>query len=100
MNLLIVLLLVLLSLFSIGGLSHENSTPEDVNIGAIFSFGTINGRVANISMHAAVEDVNSDPSILGGRRLLLSTHDSNYSGFLGIIGGTYTVILTSLPSFV
>ncbi|KAK6121239.1 hypothetical protein DH2020_045013 [Rehmannia glutinosa] len=38
-------------------------------------------------MNAAVEDVNSDPSVLGGRKLVLSTHDSNYSGFLGIIGG-------------
>ncbi|GFP95067.1 glutamate receptor 3.2 [Phtheirospermum japonicum] len=38
-------------------------------------------------MNAAVEDVNSDPSFLHGRKLVLSTHDSNYSGFLGIIGG-------------
>ncbi|KAG8364025.1 hypothetical protein BUALT_Bualt19G0083300 [Buddleja alternifolia] len=80
-------LVVFLSFLYIGGLSEEDSRPDDVHIGAIFSFGTINGRVAKIAMNAAVEDVNSDPSILGGSKLVLSTHDSNYSGFLGIIGG-------------
>lgn len=57
-----------------------------INIGSILSFGTINGRVAKIAMNAAVEDVNSDSSVLGGRKLVLSMHDSNYSGFLGIMG--------------
>ncbi|KAK6159707.1 hypothetical protein DH2020_003088 [Rehmannia glutinosa] len=86
MNLLWVLLL-LSSLFN-WGISDEISTrPEVVNIGAIFSFGTINGKVAKIAMKAAVEDVNSDPNILGRTKILLSMHDSNYSGFLGIIGG-------------
>ncbi|KAL3651509.1 hypothetical protein CASFOL_004511 [Castilleja foliolosa] len=68
-------------------LSTEVFSAKDVNIGAIFSFSTITGRVAKIAMNAAVEDVNSDPSFLHGRKLILSTHDSNHSGFLGIIGG-------------
>ncbi|GFP80446.1 glutamate receptor 3.2 [Phtheirospermum japonicum] len=38
-------------------------------------------------MKAAVEDINSNPNILKGSKLVLSMHDSNYSGFLGIIGG-------------
>ncbi|XP_031106648.1 glutamate receptor 3.2-like [Ipomoea triloba] len=59
---------------------------DDVNIGAIFSFGTTNGQVARIAMSAAVKDINSDPTILGGRKLNLYMHDSNYSGFLGIVG--------------
>ncbi|XP_057775850.1 glutamate receptor 3.2 isoform X2 [Salvia miltiorrhiza] len=78
---------VLLSLLCIGGLAEEDSNTDDINIGAIFSFNTINGGVSKIGMEAAVEDVNSDPTILGGRKLVLSTHDSNFSGFLGIIGG-------------
>ncbi|KAI3445539.1 hypothetical protein Pfo_002204 [Paulownia fortunei] len=78
---------VLLSSLFTWGVSGEVSRPDVVNIGAIFSFGSINGRVAKIAMNAAVEDVNSDPSILGGSKLVLSMHDSNYSGFLGIIGG-------------
>ncbi|KAL2459910.1 Glutamate receptor 3.2 [Abeliophyllum distichum] len=79
--------LVPLSILFIGGFSEEVSRPDDLKIGAIFSFGTINGRVAKIAMNAAVEDVNSDPNILGTSKLVLSTYDSNYSGFLGIIGG-------------
>lgn len=82
---------MLLFLLFIGGFSEEDSNPDVVNIGSIFSFSTINGRVAKIAMNAAVEDVNSDPSILGGKKLLLSTQDANYSGFLGIIGGTYMI---------
>ncbi|KAL3639369.1 hypothetical protein CASFOL_017276 [Castilleja foliolosa] len=61
-------------------------SAKDVNIGAIMTFGSINGRVAKFAMNAAVEDVNSDPSFLHGKKLVLSRHDSNYSGFLGIIG--------------
>ncbi|KAK4476802.1 hypothetical protein RD792_015962 [Penstemon davidsonii] len=83
---------VVVSLFLIinnngGVFSVENSRPSVVNIGAIFSFGTITGRVAKIAMNAAIEDVNSDPNLGGSSKLVLSIHDSNYSGFLGIIGG-------------
>ncbi|KAL0357245.1 UNVERIFIED_CONTAM: Glutamate receptor 3.2 [Sesamum calycinum] len=81
-------LLVLCSCLFVGGFSADKvSRPEFVKIGSIFSFGTISGKVAKIAMKAAVEDVNSDPTFLGGTKLVLSMHDSNYSGFLGIIGG-------------
>jgi len=62
---------------------------EDVHVGAIFSLDTINGRVSKFAMEAAVADINSDPSILGGRTLSLQIHDSNYSGFLSIMGGKF-----------
>lgn len=45
--------------------------------------------VAKIAMKAAEEDVNSDPAVLGGTKLAISMHDSNYSGFLGILGGNF-----------
>ncbi|CAA0824793.1 Glutamate receptor 3.2 [Striga hermonthica] len=81
-------LVLLLSLLLTEGLSSERiSRPDVIKIGAIFTFGTINGKVAKIAMNAAVNDINSNPDILGGTKLLLSMHDSNYSGFLGIIGG-------------
>lgn len=76
----------LFSLFNMG-FSAEASSRDAVNIGAIFSLGTIHGKVAKIAMAAAAEDVNSDPTILGGSKLVLSVYDSNFSGFLGIIGG-------------
>ncbi|KAG6406354.1 hypothetical protein SASPL_133954 [Salvia splendens] len=62
------------------------SAEDAINIVAIFSLGTINGKVAKIAMAAATADVNSDPTILGASKLLLSVYDSNFSGFLGIIG--------------
>lgn len=63
------------------------SETDTVNIGAILNFKTINGKVSTIAMKTAVDDVNSDPSILPGRRLSLSFHDANFSGFLSIVGG-------------
>ncbi|PSS12149.1 Glutamate receptor 3.2 like [Actinidia chinensis var. chinensis] len=66
-----------------GAFSEE---AEFVNVGAIFTFSTINAKVAEIAMNAAMEDVNSDPSVLGGKKLAIRMHDSNYSGFLSIIG--------------
>lgn len=80
-----ILWLVPLFILLLGGFSLQ--VPEAINIGSIFSFDTVNGKVAKIAMNAAVEDINLDSSVLGGRKLVLSTHDSNYSGFLSIIGG-------------
>lgn len=75
-------LILFTSSFSQGALSPGGT----VNVGAIFTFGSINGRVAKIAMEAAEDDINSDPSLLGGRKLSINMHDSNFSGFLGIIG--------------
>ncbi|KAL7119738.1 hypothetical protein ACP275_02G080500 [Erythranthe tilingii] len=86
MKLLVFLSLLFSSLFPIA-FAHQISRPTYVRIGSIFSLGTINGRVSKIAMNAAVEDVNSDPTFLGGTKISLSIYDSNYSGFLGIIGG-------------
>ncbi|KAJ4963053.1 hypothetical protein NE237_022992 [Protea cynaroides] len=78
---------ILLALvFHFGVFSNGLPRPAVVNIGSIFTFSSTNGKVAKIAMQAAVEDVNSDPSFLGGSKLQLSLHDSNFSGFLGIIG--------------
>lgn len=38
-------------------------------------------------MEAAVEDINSNPSVLGGTKLNVISLDSNSSGFLGIVEG-------------
>ncbi|XP_010690549.2 glutamate receptor 3.2 [Beta vulgaris subsp. vulgaris] len=65
---------------------EDTSGSDKVNIGAIFTLGTINGKVSQIAMNAAVDDINSDPSILSGRTLFLDIHDSNYNGFLSIMG--------------
>nr|XP_023898716.1 glutamate receptor 3.2-like [Quercus suber]XP_023898717.1 glutamate receptor 3.2-like [Quercus suber] len=70
----------------IGIFSEGASRPDVVNVGAMFTFSTINGKVSRIAMKAAEDDINSDPSILGGTKLSILMHDPNFSGFLGIIG--------------
>lgn len=85
----IICILLLMSLFngssSIGYSTNVSTRPDVVNIGALFSFSSMIGRVAKIAVEAAIEDVNSDPAVLGGTKLKLTFHDTNYSGFLGII---------------
>ncbi|KAK4757151.1 hypothetical protein SAY87_007278 [Trapa incisa] len=73
-------------LVSLVASSQGQPSQDVVNVGAIFTFGSINGKVSKIAMKAAEADVNSDPTVLGGRKLSISMHDSNFSGFLGIIG--------------
>ncbi|KAJ0039930.1 hypothetical protein Pint_28730 [Pistacia integerrima] len=58
-----------------------------VNIGVLFSFNSTIGKVVKVSVDAAVEDVNSDPSILRGTKLKLTMQDTNYSGFLAMLEG-------------
>lgn len=80
--------LISIFIFCTGTSLGVAQNPDVVNIGAIFSFATINGQVSRIAMQAAQDDINSDPTVLGGRKLSIKMHDSNFSGFLGIMGGT------------
>lgn len=81
--------LILIVLYN--GYSSEgvNSTlpakPKVVNIGCILSFNTLVGKTTKVAVEAAVEDVNSNPDVLGGTKLNMITLDSNSSGFLGIV---------------
>ncbi|KAG2702987.1 hypothetical protein I3760_06G116500 [Carya illinoinensis] len=70
----------------IGAFTAGALRPNVVKVGAIFTFSTINGKVARIAMKAAEDDVNSDPINLGGTKLSILMHDSNFSGLLSIIG--------------
>ncbi|KAJ9146848.1 hypothetical protein P3X46_029069 [Hevea brasiliensis] len=81
-----VLWILVLMIFSNGlGVSGANKRPEFVNIGAILAFNSTIGKVARVAVQAAIDDVNSDPSILGGTKLRMKMQDTNDSGFLGII---------------
>ncbi|GLT54129.1 hypothetical protein SLA2020_273540 [Shorea laevis] len=63
-----------------------STRPNVINIGAIFSFNSSIGKVAKVVIEAAVEDVNSNPSVLKGTKLKLAMQDTKQSsGFLGII---------------
>ena len=43
--------------------------------------------MSKIALEVAVEDVNSDPTVLNGTKLKLTVHDSNSNGFLSIMEG-------------
>ncbi|CAM8987273.1 unnamed protein product [Rhodiola kirilowii] len=70
----------------VGVYSEKSTNSDSISIGAIIVRKSVNGRVSEIALNAAVNDVNSDPTILDGRKLSLSIHDSNYNGFLSIMG--------------
>jgi ionotropic glutamate receptor len=97
-----VLLLLVLMVFchgisSYGVVTNVSTRHDAVSIGAILSYQTIIGKVAKVAIEAAVEDVNSDPTVLSGTKIKLTMLDSNRSGFLGIVEGKFFV--TSLFCF-
>lgn len=68
--------------------SNHSTRPDSVNIGVLYSFNTTVGRIVKLAIEAAIEDANSDPSILGETRLqVVMQEDSKYRGFLSIAEG-------------
>ncbi|KAI8009094.1 Glutamate receptor 3.7 [Camellia lanceoleosa] len=76
--------LTLFILIILGG-SVYCERPSVVNVGAIFSFNSVIGRVAKAAMEAAASDINADPRILSGTELKLIREDTNCSVFMGSI---------------
>ncbi|TYJ47558.1 hypothetical protein E1A91_A02G198400v1 [Gossypium mustelinum] len=83
-----IILWLLASMIVCNGLplnANVSGRPAVVNIGAIFSFKTVIGKAAKIAIETAIEDVNSNPDILPGTKLILQMKDSNYSGFMAVV---------------
>ncbi|VFQ93596.1 unnamed protein product [Cuscuta campestris] len=60
--------------------------PEVVNVGCMLILTSPVGRVTKLAVETAVEEVNSSKqTVLGGRKLNITTLDSTASGFLGIV---------------
>lgn len=93
MNLIWVLVLILLVFsnghFSNGVSTNSSNRPAEVNIGSLFTFNSATGKVAKVAIEAAIEDVNSNPAILGGTKLNITMHDANFSGFLAMAEGKH-----------
>ncbi|KAF5735877.1 glutamate receptor 3.6-like isoform X3 [Tripterygium wilfordii] len=49
------------------------------------AFNSTIGKVAKIAIEAAIKDVNSNPSVLGGTKLKVKILDTKRSGFVGIM---------------
>lgn len=45
----------------------------------------------NVAIDAAVDDVNSNPSVLKGSKLVVTKSDTNCDGFLGTIEGIVSI---------
>lgn len=69
--------------------NSSSSRPSSVNVGALFTYDSFIGRAAKPAFMLAIGDVNADQSILRGTKLTVVFHDSNCSGFVGTIGGTF-----------
>ncbi|XP_021804508.1 glutamate receptor 3.6-like isoform X2 [Prunus avium] len=65
--------------------TNVTARPDTVNIGAIFPFDSVIGEIAKLAISIAVEDVNSDPKLLNGTKLILKIQNIKSSDFLGIV---------------
>ncbi|KAI7727760.1 hypothetical protein M8C21_013150, partial [Ambrosia artemisiifolia] len=65
--------------------SSSSRMPNVVNVGALFTIDSVIGRSVKPAVAAAIDDVNSSPTVLRGTNLNLILHDTNCSGFLGTI---------------
>ena len=72
-------------IFSNGVVTNISTRPSIVDVGAILTYKSTIGKVAKVAIEAAIEDVNSDPTVLAGTKIQLTMQDSNYDGFLGIV---------------
>ncbi|KAL8126956.1 glutamate receptor 3.3-like [Apium graveolens] len=82
------LLLLFFGVLSNGVISENvnSSRPAIVNIGAVFTFDSTIGKSSYFAIRQAVDDVNSNFSVLHGTKLHVEMRNSNCSGFHGIIG--------------
>lgn len=65
--------------------SVHSEKPDAVNIGAVFTFDSVIGRVAKSAIEIAVSDINANPRILNGTHLKLIMEDASCDAFLGSI---------------
>lgn len=81
------MMLVLSLLLYPNGISKSLAArPPVVNIGSILQLNSTTGGVAAVAINAALEDINSDPTVLNGTTLKVETKDTNcFDGFLGMV---------------
>ena len=70
-----------------GNITASNSRPSLVSVGSLFTLNSVIGRSVHPAIVAAIDDVNSDSTVLSGTKLNLILGDTNCSGFVGTIEG-------------
>ncbi|ESQ45364.1 hypothetical protein EUTSA_v10010111mg [Eutrema salsugineum] len=82
----LLLLLIVCDAVPLQGLTtNVSARPQVVNIGSVFTFTSLIGRVIKVAMEAAVEDVNANPSVLNNTQLRIIMHDTKFNGFMSIM---------------
>ncbi|KAL3845036.1 hypothetical protein ACJIZ3_002439 [Penstemon smallii] len=81
----VLLLLALFESYSFWVYASQSTRPNVLKIGSILTFDSVIGKVAKVAIEAAVDDVNSNPSILKDTKLIVAMIDSHFSGFSSII---------------
>lgn len=71
----------------------QNGNSSVVNVGALFTFDSYIGRSLAPAIRAAVDDVNSDSTILKDKKINLVVQDTNCSGFIGTVEGISSLFL-------
>jgi ionotropic glutamate receptor len=95
------LMLLVFSLFLLPNGIRKSlaARPSVVSIGSILQLNSTTGGVSDVAIHAAVDDINSDPTVLNGTMLRVDTRDTNCDdGFLGMVQGTPSLI--PIPFFI
>nr|GMC85451.1 glutamate receptor 3.6-like [Ipomoea batatas] len=65
--------------------STLSARPSVVNIGCILTLTSNVGKITKLVIQTAVEDINSNPAVLGGTKLNITFLDNKSNGLLGII---------------
>ncbi|XP_019185477.1 PREDICTED: glutamate receptor 3.6-like [Ipomoea nil] len=65
--------------------STLSARPKVVNIGCILTLRSDVGKITKLVIETAVEDINSNPAVLGGTKLIVTILDNNSSGLMGIV---------------
>jgi hypothetical protein len=95
------LMLLVFSLFLLPNGIRKSlaARPSVVSIGSILQLNSTTGGVSDVAIHAAVDDINSDPTVLNGTTLRVDTRDTNCDdGFLGMVQGRPSLI--PIPFFI
>ncbi|KAL1567630.1 glutamate receptor 3.4-like [Salvia divinorum] len=77
--------LLILCVFAAVGVVAQNGNSSVVNIGALYTFNSYIGKSLGPAISAAVEDVNSDSTVLKDTKINLVLQDTNCSGFVGTV---------------
>lgn len=79
------LVFLIFCMFVAMGVIAQNGNSSVVNVGALYTFDSYIGRSIGPALHAAIEDVNADSTVLKDWKINLIFQDTNCSGFVGTV---------------